>query len=128
MFPKGGNILPPDSGEPTSGSAYASAVAAALRSELRNSHHAAKIVMRWTGANERTVKNWLAGASGPSGEHLIDLMKNSNTVLDVVLTLARRHPALTTQKFFETGKMLVQTAQLLAMLMEEMEGRTTPRD
>jgi hypothetical protein len=36
------------------------AIAAALVQELGTTHHqAAKTAMRWTGAHERTVKNWL---------------------------------------------------------------------
>jgi hypothetical protein len=41
------------------------AIAYALRNQLGTTHQATKIVMGWTGAGERTVKNWLAGISGP---------------------------------------------------------------
>ena len=50
---------------------YREAVAAALRAELGPTHQAIKTAMRWTGASERTVKYWLSGERGPSGEHLI---------------------------------------------------------
>ena len=43
---------------------YPSAIAASLRKELGDTHQAVKIVMKWTGANERTVKKWLAGTNG----------------------------------------------------------------
>jgi len=49
-----------------------------------------KTVMRWTGAGERTVKNWFAGSSGPSGQHLIALARHSDEVLAVLLALAGR--------------------------------------
>jgi hypothetical protein len=46
--------------------------------------------MRWTGVSERTAKNWLAGSHGPSGEHLINLMRCSDEVLIAVLEIADR--------------------------------------
>ena len=57
---------------------YRTAIAAALRDELGLTHRAVKTAMRWTGASERTVKYWIAGERGPSGEHLIALARNSD--------------------------------------------------
>jgi hypothetical protein len=53
-------------------------VSAALRVDLGKTRNAAKIVMRWTGASESTVKNWFAGTKGPSGEHLVTLVRHSD--------------------------------------------------
>ena len=36
-------------------------------------HQAIKTVMKWTGAKERTVKNWFAGSNGTNGHHLAAL-------------------------------------------------------
>jgi hypothetical protein len=69
---------------------YQIAIAAALKRELGGSHRAIKNVMRWTGVSERTAKKWLAGFHGPAGEHLVELMRNSNEVLTAVLSLAGR--------------------------------------
>lgn len=69
---------------------YAKVVSGALRDELGESHHAIKTVMSWTGANERTVKNWFAGTNGPSGAHLIALAKHSNDIFDAFLLLSGR--------------------------------------
>ncbi|MDM7931573.1 XRE family transcriptional regulator [Tabrizicola sp.] len=69
---------------------YRKAVAAAFRAELGPTHQAIKTAMRWTGASERTVKYWLSGERGPSGEHLILLAKHSDAVLMTVLTMAER--------------------------------------
>lgn len=69
---------------------YRSAIAAALRDELGLTHRAVKTAMRWTGASERTVKYWIAGERGPSGEHLIALAKHSDIVFHMVLMLANR--------------------------------------
>ncbi|HBU15685.1 MAG: hypothetical protein A2092_13215 [Rhodobacteraceae bacterium GWE1_64_9] len=69
---------------------YRKAVAAALRAELGSTHQAIKTAMRWTGASERTVKYWLSGERGPSGEHLILLAQHSDAVLLAILTMAER--------------------------------------
>ena len=73
MLPKKGIVFP--NGENLG--AYPVAVAYALRNQLGTTHQAAKTVMRWTGAGERTVKNWFAGISGPSGQHLVALIRHS---------------------------------------------------
>ena len=65
MFPKKGNHFPNCTAGRKNKIGYAEVVAAALRAELGDSHQAIKTVMRWTGANERTVKNWFAAGSGP---------------------------------------------------------------
>lgn len=75
-------------------SAYAAQIAQALRTELGGSNRAIKTLMRWTQASERTAKCWLAGANGPSGEHLVVLIRNSDAVLEAVLELAQRRPGL----------------------------------
>lgn len=71
--------------------AYRSAIAIALRDELGLTHRAVKTAMRWTGASERTVKYWMAGERGPSGEHLIALARHSDIVFHMILLLADRY-------------------------------------
>src|SRR5450759_2943840 len=80
---------------------YPEAIAAALRAELGDSHRAVKSVMRWTGVNERTAKNWLAGRRGPRGEHLLALMRHSNVVLEIVLQLAGREQIIAGKALFD---------------------------
>ena len=69
---------------------YRKAIAAALRAELGQTHQAVRTAMRWTGASERTVKYWLSGERGPSGEHLIVLAQHADTVLLTILAMAER--------------------------------------
>lgn len=69
---------------------YRRAIADALSRELGPTHQAIKTAMRWTGASERTVKYWLSGERGPSGEHLILLAQHSDAVLVTLLTMAGR--------------------------------------
>lgn len=85
MVPKKGNFVP--SGDEK---AYAAVIAAALTSELGTSHRAAKTVMEWTGASERSAKHWLSGSRGPRGWHLALLARRSNLVAEAFLRLAGR--------------------------------------
>lgn len=61
---------------------YRLEIAAALKRELGGSHQAVKASMNWTSVSERAAKNWLAGAHGPAGEHLIELMRHSDQVAE----------------------------------------------
>jgi len=94
MLPKTGKTFPGGNGRSPGKTDYAAMISLALQKQLGNSHQAIKTVMRWTGAGERTVKNWFSGAHGPSGEHLITLAKHSDDVLDIFLMMADRQSAL----------------------------------
>ena len=69
---------------------YITEVREALRSELGGTHAATKTIMRWTGASDRTARNWLSGVTGPSGYHLICLARESNAVLSALLAMSGR--------------------------------------
>jgi hypothetical protein len=94
MLPKKGKVLPSGSGPDRGGTHYAEIIAIALRAELGASHRAIKTVMRWTGASERTAKNWFGGDIGPNGQYLIRLLRESNAVLETVLAASGRAEAL----------------------------------
>ncbi|MCA0872751.1 hypothetical protein LCL97_18110 [Seohaeicola saemankumensis] len=100
---------------------YQMAIAAALKRELGGSHRAIKIVMRWTGVSERTAKNWLAGSHGPAGEHLVELMRNSNEVLAAVLSLAGRGELKIGAGLHETRETLLQLLEVLDSLLGTSE-------
>ena len=72
---------------------YATAALGSWSRELDGTHRAVKTTMRRIGASERTAKNRIAGSHGPSGEHLISLMRHSDEVLIGLFTLAGREPA-----------------------------------
>jgi len=97
MLPKIGKVLH-KSGNGAGGggpeAAYARLISDALVRELGGSHQAIKRLMRWTGASERTAKNWLSGACGPSGANLMRIMAHSDEVLDCVLNSAGKRTAL----------------------------------
>ncbi|WP_368911882.1 hypothetical protein [Taklimakanibacter deserti] len=114
MFQEKGNRLHSRNNEVQSCIAFNRAIATALRRELGSTHQAAKIVMRWTGASERAVKHWLAGTHGPSGEYLVDLLRNSDEVFRVVLELSGR------QRKMSHGS-LIKLREQLAAALEQIE-------
>src|ERR1700748_291644 len=116
MFPKAGKKFPRDVGSPAAN--YASLIAEMLRTELGNSHQAHKTLMRWTGANERTAKNWLSGSNGPCGEHLLRLMEHSDRVFECVLRLSHRPAVLSMRRLADVRNSLQATADLLSEVIE----------
>lgn len=84
MLPKKGRMLHPWNGLAKSAKDYAELIADALRREHDETHRTVKTVMRWTGASERSVKNWVGGVSGPSGYFLMRLCMKSPAVRELV--------------------------------------------
>jgi hypothetical protein len=83
-----------------------------------------KIVAAWTGANERTVKNWFSGHYGPSGVHLVTLIKHCDEVLSVVLSMADRSQLLAGSKLEEIEERLIDlAAHLRAQRGKRRSGR-----
>ncbi len=119
MFPKKGNYFPDGAGPGKVKVSYPAAIAAALRAELGDSHQAVKTVMRWTGANERTVKNWMAGRRGPRGEHLLSLIRHSNGALEIILQLAGRKDLIAARTLLDARSALVR---MLALIDAWMKG------
>lgn len=89
MFPKSGTKLPGKNARPTE-EGFHEEIRRALRVELGDTSGATKIIMGWTGASDRTARNWMTGASGPSGYHLICLARGSSAVLAAMLDLCGR--------------------------------------
>lgn len=118
MFRKRGNILHAGGHGGGQDLNYAAIVAAALREELGGTHQAVKTVMRWTGASERTIKNWLAGTSGPRGEHLVVLIRHSDHVLDTILRSADRTQSITAHRFLKARDLLARTVKQIDELMK----------
>ena len=94
MLPKTGRLLPSEDEAEVSGVCYVEMISTALHRDLGDTHRAVKTAMRWTGASERTVKNWFAATHGPNGDHLIALIRNSGEVLEAFLKMAGREEAL----------------------------------
>lgn len=108
FLPKKGKILPNSSVVKLSEIDYAATIANALHEELGQDRHAAKTAMAWTGASERTTKNWLAGTNGPSGLHLVGLAQHSDAVFEVFLLMAGRRPTTPRVKLRAMRKILIE--------------------
>lgn len=80
-------MLHPWNGLARSAKDYAELIADALRQEHGNTHRTVKTIMGWTGASERSVKNWLSGDFGPSGYFLMRLCVKSPAVRGLVMEL-----------------------------------------
>jgi hypothetical protein len=93
-------------------------IAAELRRELGDTH-SVKTIMNWTGANERTVKNWLTGRYGPNGEHLIQLFRYSDFVLDAFLRLAGREQTIAQEGLVTLREALAKALTQIDLLMSE---------
>ncbi len=116
MLRETGRVFP----DPKSLGPYAKVMAQALNLGLGDTHRAVKTVMRWTGAGERTVKNWFAGVSGPNGEHLIGLIRHSDEVLEVLLLLTGREQTIAAKKVLEARDKLAEILALLQALVDAM--------
>lgn len=115
MFPKKGNKLHRDGLSNGTVVSFNLTIATALRAELGSTHQATKAVIRWTGASERTVKHWFAGTHGPSGDHLVQLMANSDEVLKVLLVRAGRRGSLSGARAIELQKYLTDALKCLEL-------------
>ena len=69
---------------------FAAVIADALRRDFGDTPAHVKHIARLTGANVRTVQNWLQARNGPSGAGLVVLMRHSDEVTTAVLSLAER--------------------------------------
>ncbi len=118
MLPKKGNVFPNADGEVRPEVNYRQTIAAALHRELGDTHRAVKTTMRWTGASERTAKNWIAGSHGPSGEHLISLMRHSDEVLAGLLSLAGRGEAIAAVRLVEVRGRLKKVLQQIDVAID----------
>jgi hypothetical protein len=78
--------------------------------------------MAWTGAGERTVKNWLAGTSWPSGAHLVQIIRHSDHVLDVLLVLSGRQRIAGAQKLIGVRNKLAETVEQIDALIGDEAG------
>jgi hypothetical protein len=107
MLPKKGRVFP-----------YPTAIAQALQNQLGTTHQAIKTIMRWTGAGERTAKNWLIGTSGPNGDHLVELIRHSDEVLEILLQLAGRKQISVATKVADVRNKLAEMLRQIDELID----------
>lgn len=126
MFPKKGKI-PRGGNDRENGQLNCAAlIARALHSELGSSHRAAKTVMGWTGASERTVKHWLAGLHGPRADYLIVLMRECEAVFEAIATGAGRRDAVVAARLLAAQTTMSEVTQLLERA-GDIRGDVKPR-
>lgn len=118
MFPKMGKTFPDGDGRRVDRLEYQAAISTALKRELGGSHRAIKTAMKWTCVSERTAKNWFAGSHGPAGEHLIELLRNSDEVATAVLALSGRSELRVVAGLHQTRETLLQVLEALDALLE----------
>lgn len=97
---------------------FAIEIAAALRRASAETGLHVKVVAGWTGANERTVKNWFSGQYGPSGEHLLVLARHSPEVLRTMLALMERKDLLVGHEIVEIERRIAKLHALVDELKE----------
>ena len=125
MLPKMGKRFPSRDGKGGTGVSYPRAIAAALRGELGDTHQAIKIVMRWTGASERSAKNWIGGTRGPTGQHLLSLIRHSDAVLGAVLRFSGRETLLPQVSLRDQRSGLVKIIENIdELLIQDSSNRT----
>ncbi len=117
-FPKKGKFFPSSSAG-SNGITFAQEIAAALSKASVESGVHVKTVAGWTGANERTVKNWFSGACGPSGEHLLILARHCDEVLDAMITIMDRRELLVGHKISDIERRVRELAEALRYLKRE---------
>src|SRR5260370_24137450 len=125
-FPKKGKSFPNcsngDGGSLNATINFALEIAAALERTLRDRNTRIKTVAGWTGANERTVKNWLSGQYGPCGGHLVLLIQHSDEVLNAVLSMGRRHDLGFAQKLVDLEQRMLELISTLQELRSRRPG------
>lgn len=128
MLPKKGRIFRNGSGDNTPRIVYARAIRDALRSELGPIHHANKTIRQWTGARERTIKNWLDGTCGPRGEHLLLLACHSDSVFEAILMLAEREHVVPDTKIRRICDEMTKTVGALKGILDTERKPRSPRN
>jgi len=108
-----GKTFPKPSGKVVASEGYefAAVIAETLRETFGGTRRSVKTVMAYTGAGERTVKNWFEGKNGPNGENLVELVRHSDEVLEALLLMAGREDIL-------AGKLLVDARDKLVEMLE----------
>jgi hypothetical protein len=112
-----GRTIPDDSDHDADRS-FEEMIAEALHRAFGDTHAAVKIVVSRTKANERAVKNWFTAKNGPSGRHLVDLIRISDEVLDSVLLRANREELVVAKKLADAKQVLIKMVELIGDLRD----------
>jgi hypothetical protein len=94
----------------------ATVIAETLRQTFGGTHAAVKTVVAFTGACERTVKNWFEGKNAPNGENLVELARHSDEILEVFLLMADRGDVLSAKKLVDARDKLIEMLEIIDQL------------
>lgn len=100
---------------------FANIVASVLCRALGERSSAIKIVARWTGAGERTVKNWFVAKNAPCGDHFLELVRHCPDMLDEFLAAAGQKERLAGVSVRAARLALVTSILALDKLMQKEE-------
>ncbi|MGW1425753.1 hypothetical protein ACWAT4_37125 [Bradyrhizobium manausense] len=106
----------PDGTADLGSSEFALEIAEALHKEFGETHAAIKTVVALTKANERAVKNWFSAKNGPTGRHLVDLVRISDEVLESVLRMSGRSDLILAKKLGDSKQTLIKMLSLIGEL------------
>lgn len=118
-LPKKGGKLPASRTRQQQAQEFTTAISDALKEELARGS-SIKTIMSWTGAGERTVKEWLAGSNAPRAFQLECLFRSSEAVYQSIMLRAGRQPVVTRHKLEALKEQLSRlTGALDAALAED---------
>lgn len=92
---------------------FAAVISLALKRAKADEQISIKIVANWTGANERTVKNWFNGKFGPNGDHLMILANHCDEVMDAIIQMSGRNSLSIFLRIDSIEKNLVSALKLV---------------
>src|SRR5882672_3769017 len=98
----------------------AQAIADALKEELARGA-SIKTIMAWTGAGERTVKEWLAGSNAPRAFQLECLLRSSEAVYQRIMLRTGRQPVVTRPRLEADRGQVSGLAEALDAALAERE-------
>ena len=97
---------------------FAQVIADALHRDFGETHAAVKTVVGLTKANERAVKNWFMAKNGPTGRNLVDLIRISDEVLEVVLVMCGREELVVNNRLLCSRHILIKMLNLIGELQQ----------
>jgi len=97
---------------------FTAAIAETLREAYVGNGSAIKTVMAYTGAGERTVKNWFEAKNSPNGVNLIELVRHSDEVLETFLLMSGRGDILAAKKLVDARGKLLEMLKIIDQLLK----------
>jgi hypothetical protein len=119
-LPKKGGKLPAQRTRQKQAQEFTEAISDALKEELARGS-SIKTIMSWTGAGERTVKEWLAGSNAPRAFQLESLFRSSGAVYQRIMLRTGRQPVVTRHKLEAVRGQLSGLAEALDAALAEHE-------